>query len=89
MAGRHHGCNEHELGQTLGRGEGQGSLVWGHKESDTTGQLNNNKQYHPVRWETGDWCSMSSRTRMEHKSGEAAPVARYLVARNPEQEARI
>ena len=26
MAGRHHQCNEHELGQTLGDGEGQGGL---------------------------------------------------------------
>ena len=46
MAGCHHQCNERELGQTLGDGEGQGSLAccspWGHKESDTTGQLNNN-----------------------------------------------
>ena len=35
MAGWHHWCNEHELGQTLGDGEGQGSLVccspWGHR----------------------------------------------------------
>ena len=23
MAGRHHQCNEHELGQTMGYGEGQ------------------------------------------------------------------
>ena len=46
MAGQHRGCNEHELGQTLGDGEGQWGLVccspWGHKELDTTGQLNNN-----------------------------------------------
>ena len=32
--------SEHDLGQTLGDGEGQGSLAccspWGHKESDTT-----------------------------------------------------
>ena len=37
--------NGHEFEQTLGDGEGQGSLVcfspWGHKESDTTEQLNN------------------------------------------------
>ena len=37
----HHQCNKHELGQTLGDGEGQGSLAccspWGRKESDTTG----------------------------------------------------
>ena len=35
-----------ELGQTLGDGEGQRGLVrccpWSHKESDMTGQLNNN-----------------------------------------------
>ena len=41
-------CNEHELGQTPGDGEGQGGLVccspWGHKESDTTGQLNENNE---------------------------------------------
>ena len=33
MAGWHHRCNEHELGETLGDGEGQGGLVcwspWG------------------------------------------------------------
>ena len=45
MAGWHHRCNEHELGPTSGDGEGRGGLLccspWGHKESDTTGQLNN------------------------------------------------
>ena len=44
MAGGHHQCNEHELGQTLGDGEGQGSLrccsPCGCKEEDMTGQLN-------------------------------------------------
>ena len=39
-------CNGHELGQTSGDGEGYGDLMccspWGHKESDTTGRLNNN-----------------------------------------------
>ena len=41
MAGRHHQCNEHELGQTLGDGEGQEGLPccspWGRRESDMTG----------------------------------------------------
>ena len=45
MAGWYHQCNEHELGQTLGGGEGQGGLVccspWAHRELDTTGRLNN------------------------------------------------
>ena len=47
MSGWHYPCNEHELRQTSGDGEGQGGLAcyspWGHKELDTTGQLNNNK----------------------------------------------
>ena len=46
MDGGYHQCNEHELGQTPGDGEGQGGLVCcspcGHKESDMTGKLNNN-----------------------------------------------
>ena len=41
MAGWHHQCNGHELGQTPGDGEGQGGLAccspWDHKELDTTG----------------------------------------------------
>ena len=45
MVGWHQWLNGHEFEQTLGDGEGQGSLVccspWGHKESDTTWQLNN------------------------------------------------
>ena len=49
MAGWHHRCNGHKLGQTLGDGEGQAGLVccspWGCcKELDTIGQLNNNKK---------------------------------------------
>ena len=51
MAGRHHGCNEHELGQTLRDGEGQRGLAccspWGHKELDMTQQLNNNNNNFP------------------------------------------
>ena len=46
MVGWHHQLNGHEYEQTLGDGEGQGSQAccspWGHKESDTTQQLNNN-----------------------------------------------
>ena len=53
MAGWHHRSSGHELGQTLGDGEGQGGLAccspWGHKESDTTGQLNNNNRNSPVK----------------------------------------
>ena len=44
MVGWHHRLNEHEFGYTLGVGDGQGGLVccspWGHKELDTSEQLN-------------------------------------------------
>ena len=46
MVGWHHQLNGHELEQTQGDGEGQGSLAcfspWGHKQLDMTQQLNNN-----------------------------------------------
>ena len=44
MVGWHHGLDGHEFEQALGVGEGQRSLEccssWGHKELDTTKQLN-------------------------------------------------
>ena len=44
MAGWHHGLDGHGSEWTLGVGDGQGGLAccdsWGHKESDTTEQLN-------------------------------------------------
>ena len=47
MVAQHRQFSRQDLGQIPGDGEGQGSLVycspWGHKESDTTEQLNNNK----------------------------------------------
>ena len=47
LIGRHHQLNGHEFEQVPGDGEEQGSLTccspWGHKESDITEQLNNNK----------------------------------------------
>ena len=46
MAAWHHESDGHELGQTLGDGDGQGGLAcwspWGQKELDTTGWLNKN-----------------------------------------------
>ena len=48
MVGWHHGLNGHEFEHAPGDGDGQGSLVccspWGHKESDMTKKLNNNKE---------------------------------------------
>ena len=44
MVGWHHRLDGHEFEQTPGAGKGQGSLTccspWGHKELDTTDQLN-------------------------------------------------
>ena len=49
IVGWHHRVNGHELGQTLGYGEGQGGLAcystWGHKESDMAWWLNNKKWF--------------------------------------------
>ena len=49
LARWHHWCNGHEPGQTLGDGEAQGGLAcyspFGSKESDMTGQMNNNLYY--------------------------------------------
>ena len=50
MVGWHHRLNGHEFEQTLGDGEGQGSLACcspqGRKESDMTERLNNNNKKH-------------------------------------------
>ena len=57
MVGWHHRLNGHEVEQTPGYSEGQGSLVccspWGHKESDMTEWLNN---HHPwTKWVRTVW----------------------------------
>ena len=48
MVGWHHLLNGHEFEQTVGDGEGQGSLACcsprGHKESNTAEQLNDNNK---------------------------------------------
>ena len=49
MVGCHYRLNGHEFEQTLGDGEGQGSLACrspcGHKQSDMTERLNNSTLY--------------------------------------------
>ena len=56
MSGWHHRLDAHEFGWTPGVGDGQGGLVccnsWGHKESDTTEQLN---------WTELNWGSASGK----------------------------
>ena len=48
MVAWHHRLNGHEIEQAPGVSEGQGSVQchspWGHKESDTTEQLNKTEQ---------------------------------------------
>ena len=48
MVGWHHQLDGREFEQAPGVGDGWGSLAccspWGHKESDTTERLNNNKR---------------------------------------------
>ena len=62
MVGWHHQLDGHEFEQAPGTGERQGSLAccspWGHKESDTTEQVNDNNGVGPnaadtVRHRTG------------------------------------
>ena len=62
MVGWHHRLNRHEFEQAQGDGEGQGSQAcyspWGLKESDTTKQLNNNKESQKpavAHLERGEW----------------------------------
>ena len=64
MVGWHHRPNRHEFEQAPGDGEGQGCLAyyspWGHKESDTTEQLNNN-----IIFDTGQHtCKYMGRTSL-------------------------
>ena len=65
MAGWHHQLNGHEFDQASGDGERQGSLAccspWGHKESDTTEQLNTNNS---MRYK-GNYSSVTEKTKTE------------------------
>ena len=52
-----HQLDGHEFKQAPGVGYGQGSLAcyspWGHKESDTTEQLNWTKEVEKKKWQEG------------------------------------
>jgi len=49
MVGWHHRLDGHGFGWTLGVGDGQGGLAWGHKESDTTERLNSTEWMGPEK----------------------------------------
>ena len=72
MAGWHHQCNGHELGQTLGDGEGQRGLVccspWGHEESDITGWLNNSRTRLDLYFKVINWYRYKAKSKEELKS---------------------
>ena len=57
MVGWHHRLNGHKFEQVPGDGDGQGGLAycspWGHKESDTTEQLNNKSKLQTVNKRQG------------------------------------
>ena len=64
MVGWHHWINGHELGQTLGNGNGQGSLACcspqGCKESDTAWQLNSSSS--SIVMTTAPWTEIRSKS---------------------------
>ena len=57
MVGWHHQLNGDEFEQAPGDGEGQGSVAckspWGHKESDTTEQLNKKSKNYMIYTQYG------------------------------------
>ena len=59
MVGWHHRLNGHEFEQALGVGDGHGGLAccvpWGHKESDMTERLNNNKSIYNSSKNRAPW----------------------------------
>ena len=79
MAGLNHRCNEHELRQTLGDGEGQEGLAccspWGCKESATTGWLKNNSN---KMWNLE---KLYRQTHLKSRSRDAHIVNRHVGMR--------
>ena len=74
MAGWHHWLYGHESEWTPGVGDGQGGLAccdsWGHKESDTTEQLN---------WTELNWCSFCLHSIFKAVSRAHIPMALFRI----------
>ena len=89
----HHWLNGHEFEQTLGDGEGQGSLLccspWGHKERDTTEQLNNRnnaewrKEVSSKEVSVNRWGSPGTETLSNHLQVTQPKVLRGQQAGRP------
>ena len=64
MAGWHHRFDGRGFGWTLGIGDGQGGLVccnsWGHKESDTTEQLNWTERISTISNDNFTWWTLKT-----------------------------
>ena len=92
MIGWHHWLDGHEIEQAPGVGDGQGSLAccspWGHKKSDMTEQLNNNRW---LRMQlglnyTGSDAKVPHRTqagKVTEESGKERPVRRRKTKWRP------
>ena len=80
MVGWYHQFNGHELGQTLGEGEGQGNLVWfspwGWKQSDATWWLHNRNNNLPIRKLTQALSLIHQRAERRHKKNHNPTAAR-------------
>ena len=87
MVGWHHWLNGHEFEQTPGDSEGQGSLAscgpWGHKELDTTEQLNkNNNDRNPTElvYEAAEYVLVSSKHLDSNNLGQTLSCFGKLFA---------
>ena len=83
--GWHHWLNGHEFEQASGDGEGQGSLAccspWGHKELDTTEQLNSNNMMAKALMPRCMWRVWSSVTVTCERGKRSAPMSIYCSDR--------
>ena len=83
MAGWHHWCNVHELGQTLGNSEGQKSLMcwtpWGCIQSDMTGQLKKNNKEANTPKNVKCWWNKSKMT--QRKDTLCSQIGRIDIAK--------
>ena len=85
MVGWHHGLNRNKFEQTPGDGEGQGTLVcspWGHRQSDTTQRLNNNRKYASKKKDTTnlEFCTLQNYPSKMKEKYRLESKLRELVA---------
>ena len=91
MVGWHHRLNGHEFEQAPGVGDGQGGLVccspWGHKESDTTEQLNwTELRLAEVGSKQGSGSVSGMRVKKVLKQPEKPPLSTYRMGHRAESQ---